>query len=100
MYPRTFDLIHVRGLELPHDTCLTQAVLELDRLLRPGGYIVIKGAGLKGEGGGEIGAGIADAVTEEAVAVLGWRKVRGADKAADGEGVLVMRKLGGSFKEV
>ena len=99
MYPRAFDLIHVRELDLPHDTCLIQAILELDRLLRPGGYILISSGGMKGDGQGGI-TRIADVVTEDFVAVLGWREIKGVDSDIVGEGTLVMRKLGGVFKEI
>jgi SAM-dependent methyltransferase len=91
VYPRGFDLIHVRSLTLPHENCLQQAVLELDRLLRPGGYIVLSGSG------------IAEAVTEEAVAVLRWMKVP-ALSSLDPDGghgaAMVMRKMGGLFNSL
>ena len=93
MYPRAFDLIHVRGMALPHESCLPQSVLELDRLLRPGGYIVFSG---------DAPEGLAGSVTEAAVAVLGWQRVAAGEGELDGgQGpVLVMRKLGGTFTTV
>ncbi|GAX73961.1 hypothetical protein CEUSTIGMA_g1411.t1 [Chlamydomonas eustigma] len=88
IYPRGFDLIHVRGLILAHENCLQQAVLELDRLLRPGGHIVLSGAG------------VAESVTEDAVASLRWMKVpslSGEDPDGGQGAAMVMRKMGGVF---
>ncbi len=86
-YPHAFDLVHVRDLQVAHSVCKKQAVLDIDRLLRPGGYIVLSGNGL------------AAALTEEAVRVLGWAVVPSLNVTTTMK-VVVMRKLAGTFKTV
>ena len=91
-YPRVFDFIHMRDLHVSHQSCLTQIVLEMDRLLRPGGYLVLCGDG--------VGSLLADEL-KEAGSVLGWELVgegkanlpRGGDPAS----FKVLRKMGGKF---
>jgi SAM-dependent methyltransferase len=93
-YPRVFDLIHVRDLHVSHQSCLNQIILELDRLLRPGGYIVLCGEGLPA-------LLMAKDQLEAIGSELGWEIVgegeatlpRGGDSAS----FRVLRKLGGTF---
>ncbi|KAJ7516753.1 hypothetical protein O6H91_22G069400 [Diphasiastrum complanatum] len=43
-YPRTYDLLHVHGLfTLEQDRCnIAHIILEMDRILRPGGWVLIR----------------------------------------------------------
>eukprot|EP00195_Chlamydomonas_chlamydogama_P007336 CAMPEP_0202902778 /NCGR_PEP_ID=MMETSP1392-20130828/17045_1 /ASSEMBLY_ACC=CAM_ASM_000868 /TAXON_ID=225041 /ORGANISM="Chlamydomonas chlamydogama, Strain SAG 11-48b" /LENGTH=525 /DNA_ID=CAMNT_0049589585 /DNA_START=84 /DNA_END=1661 /DNA_ORIENTATION=+ len=66
-YPRAFDLIHIRSYMHERSSCLVQFMLEVDRLLRPGGYVVFSGPGLAAKMSGEVVEPLGWEVPEAAV---------------------------------
>jgi len=83
-YPRSFDIVHVRHVEVAHSNCFHTAVLEMDRLLRPGGYIVLTGRGLSKK------------VNPTVAAQLGWVPAQGTEHVVSV--AQVYRKMGGTFE--
>jgi hypothetical protein len=83
-YPRIFDIIHARRIELAHSNCIAGALLELDRLLRPGGLLVFSGK-----------HGLITKVTEQTISSLGWKVV--GPNIQYSEPTLIIQKLGGTF---
>lgn len=83
------SLSYPRDLQIHHGACMPQTILELDRLLRPGGYAILTGDGLALE------------VSNEDLAPLGW-EMAGEGKADLPGGkkqveFRVMKKRGGTF---
>lgn len=79
-----------RDLDVTHGNCLSQLLLELDRLTRPGGYVVVSGRGL------------AAMITPNVVQPLGWQDVSASAGPGGGpeQSLLIFKKLGGTFGSV
>eukprot|EP00798_Chlamydomonas_sp_ICE-L_P007009 gene7008-115_t len=79
-YPRAFDMVIFRDYE-PHRNCFLTLILEFDRIIRPGGYLVFSGEGF------------AEELDPKNIGLLGWRLCSAASANPDLKNLQIYEKV-------